>query len=469
MFQQKRNILPLPLEGFSFALLDRLSISVVSVMTAQRLLTGMRLANCEAGQTRLWELSTSFPAIDPVFWLDLHARDELKALGCHFLGKAGTQPLPSSADMVRYMSKDGTMMFRKDTVQKGCSDRSSCPRVFMGSATASKGFRAEASLQQLQSRIEQFKPDLVLLDILVQGLKPDEVCQVLKELHGEFTTLAWFQFTFEAFGLPVKEARYLWAAGRVDAQRAQSLIVKAWDGCKAWAKVNAPVQAETCLVPKSRWRSFLLLIHSRSLHKRASPGEQHEDKGKAPATGEGQAAGASPEQTEGDTGKRRRKMNVADFAKGAVEAGFLRTESPILPSKFQRAYDDLSRCSPCTFVHAAALVQQSEDMFKSQGKRPFLLTDASLSNWKRVTLGHATLPPLKSTSVILYVHGETLHELLPEECLAMMGFDLNSVHMNLFSQTAARQAVADSLPPAPAAAMIVLASNLCTLLAPLQG
>ena len=71
--------------------------------------------------------------------------------------------------------------------------------------------------------------------------------------------------------------------------------------------------------------------------------------------------------------------------------------------------------------------------------------------------------------MILYVHGETLRELFPEECLAMMGFDLNSVHMNLFSQAAAQQAVADSLPPAPAAAMIVLASNLCTFLAPLQG
>ena len=428
---------------------------MTSVTTGQRLLTGMQQGNCPPGQARLWELKTSFPAIDPVFWLHLLAKAELKALGCHFLGKAGAEPLPLSADMVRYKGPDGVMVFRKDAVQKGCGDQSSSPMVFMGSVTASKGFRAETSLQQLQLRIQQTRPDILLLDVSVQGLKPEEVCQVLKENNAALTTWAWLPFAFEAFGLPSKESRYLWVAGREEAKD-QTLVVKVWDGCKAWAKAHMAVQADLCLLPPGLGREFLVAMQRRGSQKRKPEAEPA-------AASHGEVPGASPEEADGESSKRRKKNTVEDFAKGAVEAGLLSTEAPTLPTKFQASYAELPRASPLTFVHAAALVQRSEDGFKSHGKRPFLLTDASLSNWKRVAIYQAALPTMRTSSVILAVHGESLREILSEECLAMLGFDLQTVQLNFFTPTAAKQAVVETLPVAVAAAMIVLAASLCSL------
>lgn len=233
------------------------------------------------------------------------------------------------------------------------------------------------------------------------------------------------------------------------------MVTKVWDGCKEWAKTRAQVPADTCLVPPGRWREFLAHMLSRCSQKRMGKDASHASPGEMPS--------ALPEEDEVGTGKRRRKMTVADFAKGAVEAGLLSTEAPTLPTNFQTSYDELPRRSPLIFVHAAALVQRSEECFKTQGARPFLLTDASLSNWKRVTISQAALPPVKSSSLILAVHGESLRELLPEECLAMLGFDLRSLHLNLFTQAAAKQCVAETLPAVVAAAMIVVAAKLCSL------
>ena len=394
---------------------------------------------------RSFEALTFFTGLDPLFYLKCREPGPLAAVGCTHCCSLG-KTLPSCGDMVRYVACDGKVHFRKNG---SVVEKSNCPKVLLSSVTAGHDNASQEALGRLESAIQVCRPDVLLLDVLISGLKVADVLQVLQNIILELKVLLWSEYRY------IQRRFILVAAKSGD----PAVLKEQWEKC---ASLFVHAGSLTHFFTRS---SAVFRYHDEMLRRQMKQSKaDKEDKAEEAAAPAGvqEPAPAPPELD--DEPPKKKKKTESELISMAVGNGVLRCTK--MNPRLQESFNALWKRNPNLFVHSLILQERAVAIVKMNGRLPcpLLVEVGGSCSFKNVEVLQGVLPPNPKASADLLCMGreDSVRLVFPEERLGSLGYELETVLLNLVRPASVKASMVSEAVPVPVVSgMILLAAYLC--------